>query len=197
VRPLSETELYLLFSHGPLFHRALFPRMPLSGDVPDAGLEDLNMTHVRTLVFLRIHGASPLSAVARWLNLEKGSFTPVARRLVAAGLAETVPDGVDRRRTLLALTEAGLAFDDRLRTRMAEGFARQVDRLSAADRKRFFDALARIRELLLQIQPEGACCPHGHPHAPPGAPPVAPPGESPGAPHDPTRTKEGSSPCCG
>jgi DNA-binding MarR family transcriptional regulator len=159
MKELSRQELYLLFSHIPQFAQTFSMRPPSA----PAGLPDMNMTHVRTLVFLRMHGAAPMSTVARWLNLEKGSFTPVARHLIDAELVECVVDEADRRRTLIRLTEAGKALDGGMHSRLIEEFTRKVSLLSADEQEAFFQSLKTLKTLLDKMNPDDKCI---FPHLP-------------------------------
>ena len=165
MRELSKEELVELFSHMPRFGRAFHAHPP----APPEGLPDMNMTHIRTLVFLRMQGASPMSTVARWLNLEKGSFTPVARLLMDAGLIESVADESDRRRTLIRLTPKGQDLDRGMHARLTEEFRRRIDLLTPREQNAFFASLSKMNALLDKMNPEGGfapSCPHPHPPAP-------------------------------
>ena len=168
MKNLTDAELVQLFSHVPRFGRAFWGAPP----EPPEGLPDIGMSHVKTIVFLRLHGASPMSRVAAWVNLEKGSFTPVARRLVEAGLVETVADEADRRRTLPRLTEAGADYDKALHERMSEGFRRRVSVLTEAEQEEFLRLLSRMNALLDKMSPKDGKppfpeTPHVHPfHGP-------------------------------
>lgn len=143
-KELTKPELVELFTHLPRYARAFWTQPP----EPPAEMPDMNMTHVKTLVFLRLNGSAPMSAAARWLNLEKGSFTPVARRLADAGLVETVADESDRRRTVLRLTEKGAALDKTLHARMSAEFRRKVALLTDDEQRDFFESLRRLNAIL-------------------------------------------------
>ena len=163
MKEFTKEEQGLLLTHIPRYAHAFLFRPP----APPECLPDLNMTHVRTLVFLRLNGAAPMSTAARWLNLEKGSFTPVARRLMECGLVESVEDEADRRRTLLRLTPAGSDLDARLHAHLAKEFADKIGLLSPAEQRSFFASLRRIRALLDKMDPGGgAALAHGLHHGP-------------------------------
>ena len=157
MRELTRQEEYLLFSHMPRFARTFYMRPPTH----PAELADMNMTHLRTLVLLRMNGATPMSVAARWLNLEKGSFTPVARRLLSAGLVEFVTDEADHRRTLLRLTPEGKALDERMHARLTEKFARKIDLLAPAEQRTLFTCLHKMKDLFDKMDPDdGSDFPH-------------------------------------
>ena len=70
----------------------------------------LNQTHIKTLMTLKFEGENPMSVISDKLNLEKGSFTPVANSLIDLGLIEKTPDCKDKRVYNLHLTEKGEVF---------------------------------------------------------------------------------------
>jgi MarR family transcriptional regulator, organic hydroperoxide resistance regulator len=168
MKDFTKEEQSLLLTHMPRYAHAFLFRPP----TPPECLPDINMTHVRTLVFLRLNGAAPMSTAARWLNLEKGSFTPVARRLMEAGLVESVVDEKDRRRTLLRLTVEGTALDARMHEHLTREFAEKIGMLSTSEQRTFFASLQKIRDLLDKMDPGGCAMlahglPHGHAHPAP------------------------------
>jgi MarR family transcriptional regulator, organic hydroperoxide resistance regulator len=151
LKELTDQQLVQLFSHMPRFGRAFHSHPPV---LPE-GLPDMNMTHFRALVLLRLRGAVPMSVAARWLNLEKGSFTPVARRLMDAGLVECVEDEADRRRTLIRLTQKGQDLDLDMHAHLAFEFNTRISMLSPAEQRAFFASLEKLNALLDRMNPEG------------------------------------------
>lgn len=153
---LSEREMKLVFHLIPAFSQAFFEGHGESfGD-----LEGLNKTHVHAVVYLKIHGPSAMSTVARFLGLEKGSFTPIANRLLEWGFVTREVDPEDRRRQVLQLTDLGREFAERLRERRGARFREQVDKLSKMERRQFFQALERLEALLVKMN-DGAVTGHG------------------------------------
>ncbi|NCC76656.1 MAG: MarR family transcriptional regulator [Clostridia bacterium] len=153
---LSEREMKLVFHLIPAFSHAFFEG---HGET-SVNLDGLNKTHVHAVVFLNIHGPSPMSAVARFLGLEKGSFTPIANRLLEWGFVTREVDPADRRRQVLQLTDSGREFAQRLRERRGVRFREQIDKLSKAERRQFFQALERLESLLVKMN-DGAAIGHG------------------------------------
>jgi DNA-binding MarR family transcriptional regulator len=98
----------------------------------------------RALGVLRRHGGMRPSDLADHLRIAPRSATEVVDALQELGLARRTPDPVDRRATVVTLTEEGERLGAAVRSARrteAEGF---FGRLSAADR----ETLARIlREL--------------------------------------------------
>jgi DNA-binding MarR family transcriptional regulator len=154
---LTDQELKLVFHHIPFFSHVFFQ--------DDSAVirehEDMNKPHVHAVIYLKMNGPSAMSTVARFLNLEKGSFTPIANRLINWGYVTRELDHEDHRRFLLQLTDSGREFANRLRIERSEHFATQIDKLSSTQRKQFFAALAQIQQLLTKIngQPAEHHCP--------------------------------------
>ena len=153
---LSEREMKLVFHLIPAFSHAFFEgHGEAFGD-----LEGLYKTHAHAVVFLKIHGPSPMTAVARFLGLEKGSFTPIANRLIEWGFVTREVDPNDRRRQVLRLTDPGREFAELLRERRGARFREQVDKLTKTEKRQFFQALERLEGLLVKMN-DGAEIGHG------------------------------------
>jgi len=153
---LTDQELKLVFHHIPFFTHVF-----LDGSTVIREHEDMNKPHVHAIIYLKINGPSAMSTVARFLGLEKGSFTPIANRLIHWGYVTRELDQEDHRRFLLQLTDSGVEFANRIRRERSEHFAAQVDKLNGTQRKQFFAALAKIQQLLTKIngQPADHHCP--------------------------------------
>ncbi len=113
---------------------------------------NLNHTHVKTMIFLKFEGEKSMSAVSNKLNLEKGSFTPVANHLIKLGYIEKIPDPRDKRVYNLRLLESG----DKITTEVIEKhniFAdRMLEHLTEDEKKRYFEAIELINELTIRMQ---------------------------------------------
>lgn len=148
--------------------------------IPDWIQLDLTMGQLRTLMALAADGPMTVSALADRLAIAKPTASILIDRLVQAGDAERSEDPDDRRRTLVALTTAGLALVARLRQGKAERYERclaamQPDDLAALTRG--MQALAAIAE---RSDFTGSAVTHGA-ASHQGAPHHAAPGR--GAPH--------------
>lgn len=145
--PLNDCELRLIFHHLPFFSMTFFRE--------DSAIfsehEGLRNPHIHAVMYLKINGASPMSQVARFLGLEKGSFTPIANRLLDWGYLSRETDAADKRKILLALTDSGLEFARRVRQERSQMFAAQIGKLSPAERKQFFATMTKMEDLLIQI----------------------------------------------
>ncbi len=126
--------------------KSLFKTL-MAGFNPETGMEGLNSTHFRTLVILDEGGRDCMKCICGKIGLEAGSFTPVADRLMAEGLIDRIPDGKDRRRTLLTLTDRGRVFTDKLKNQMEDHL---VGRLSSLDGELLGEFLKSL-ELIMRV----------------------------------------------
>ena len=69
--------------------------------------DELNYTHMKAVMILGFHGHLTMSELSGMLAIEKGSFTPVARKLIGKGLIEKKRSAEDLRVYHLVLTEEG------------------------------------------------------------------------------------------
>ena len=70
----------------------------------------INPTHIQTLMVLRFMGPSPMSSISQHLVLEKGSFTPVANKLIQLGYVGKERSALDKRIYHLSLTNKGITL---------------------------------------------------------------------------------------
>ena len=77
-------------------------------------LEDLNFTHVRTMVTLSFEQPCTMSTVSEKMGLEKGSFSPVAHHLINKGYVRKRQDTADKRAYYLELTQKGKEFTEKV-----------------------------------------------------------------------------------
>lgn len=89
------------FSH---IYRDVFVRDFLA-DYPTP--EGLNRTHLRTLLYIMFADNPKMSEISGNMGLEKGSFTPVAQKLLTLGYISKSKTDKDRRKSILNLTEKG------------------------------------------------------------------------------------------
>lgn len=141
---LTDEEFKLLFEHLPRFKRAFMSQPGQPGD-PD---KPINLTHVHAIMFLDFQGDHMLSSIARFLHLEKGSFTPVANRLIEWGYVEKIKLEQDKRKTVLHLTEEGRKLAETLKAEHRQHIVHQIDRLPVVRRRQFFSQLRQMQDLL-------------------------------------------------
>lgn len=113
--------------------------------------EGVNHTHMMTMMILKFHGSIPMSELSRKLNLEKGSFTPVANKLIKRGLLTKEQSIKDKRVYNLGLSPEGDAlateFSNTHRT-FVEGL---IKSLEPEEQVKFFDSVNLINTTLLQL----------------------------------------------
>ena len=69
--------------------------------------EGLNRTHLRTLLYIMFADNPKMSEISGNMGLEKGSFTPVAQKMLTLGYISKSKTDKDRRKSILNLTEKG------------------------------------------------------------------------------------------
>jgi len=113
--------------------------------------EGLNPTHIMTLMSLMMLAPIQMSELSKMLNLEKGSFTPVANKLNRMGLIKKNRSELDLRVYELSLTDSG--------KEMALSFANAhmnytkglLDKLE--DKDAFINAIAQVTAGLEKLSP--------------------------------------------
>jgi MarR family transcriptional regulator, 2-MHQ and catechol-resistance regulon repressor len=109
--------------------------------------ESLNKSHIRTLIFLRLEGKQSMTRLAARVELEKGSFTPVARYLINSGLVNKLPEPGDKRLGILTLTAKGKGVVDEIIGKYKAFLDIQLDKLSRTER----DSLMKSIECLISL----------------------------------------------
>jgi DNA-binding MarR family transcriptional regulator len=97
---------------------------------------EINPGQARALGVLLNHGVMRLSELSEHLHIAPRSTTEVVDGLQERGLVERRPDPVDRRATLVALTEQGASVGQAIqqaRTAEAERFFGHLSRADRAD----------------------------------------------------------------
>lgn len=112
----------------------------------------LNHTHIKTLMTLRFEGERPMSMISDKLNMEKGSFTPVANILIEHGFIEKIPDSNDKRIFNLSLTEKGRDFSTKLYHLHNTYVNELLEVLSADEKSLYFAAIQLINTISHKIQ---------------------------------------------
>ncbi len=69
--------------------------------------EGLNRTHLSTMLYIMFADNPKMSEISGNMGLEKGSFTPVAQKLLALGYIKKSKTEKDRRKSILNLSEKG------------------------------------------------------------------------------------------
>jgi DNA-binding MarR family transcriptional regulator len=87
-----------------------------------------------------------LSDLAELLRIAARSTTEVVDSLEDKGLLARQPDPHDRRATLVALTEPGIALGEAIRSSRGTEAERVFDRLSTTDRAHLARILKKLRD---------------------------------------------------
>lgn len=117
---------------------------------------DLNHTHIKTLMILKFEGESSMSAISDKLNLEKGSFTPVANKLINYDFIEKIIDPKDKRVYNLRLTEKGCDFSEEFSRNHIEYINGLLDCLSENEKNLYLAAIELVDSMTMKIYDD--CC---------------------------------------
>ena len=113
--------------------------------------EGLNPTHVMTLMSLMMMGPIQMSELSKRLNLEKGSFTPVANKLIKKGLIKKERSEVDLRVYELSLTDSGIEMAKNFGSAHMNYTKGLLDKLD--DKEAFIEAIAKVTAGLEKLSP--------------------------------------------
>ncbi|MSQ97526.1 MAG: MarR family transcriptional regulator [Gemmataceae bacterium] len=112
--------------------------------IVDDAASDLPLRQLRVCMILAA-GPQSMSALSRELGVSLSATTQIADRLVAAGLAQRLPEGTDRRVRCLQLTPRGrqiMERRDRIKARRAQAALR---RMRPGESKKLMSALAALQ----------------------------------------------------
>jgi len=112
---------------------------------------DLKETTIRTMMILYFNGPSTMRYVSDFLSLEKGSFTPVARKLVKLGYIEKKRDQADKRVFYLTLTPKGREYALLTCGNHQEYVNELLGDLSEIERHTLFDAVDIVNNICRRI----------------------------------------------
>jgi DNA-binding MarR family transcriptional regulator len=104
----------------------------------------LNMAQIHLLKHLGEPGGQPMSQLAEQLFCDASYVTGLVDKLEAKGLVRRLPNPVDRRVKLIALTEAGTALRNELEERSARP-PTFIEALSAEDKRALRDIFVKAK----------------------------------------------------
>ena len=110
-------------------------------------LEDMNFTHVRTMITLSFEQPCAMSVVSGKMGLEKGSFSPVAHHLIKLGYIKKTQDTNDKRVYYLELTRKGRDFTDKVMKDHLVYIEKEIDNFSGLEKDIYFNAIKLIISL--------------------------------------------------
>jgi DNA-binding MarR family transcriptional regulator len=112
-----------------------------------AGVEErVTLPQVRMLMVLSTRGATKLVTLADLLQVAPSTAMRMVDRLIAAGLADRQTNPVNRRETLLQLTEEGRRTTADITARRRAEIAAIVQRLTRTQRAALVEALTAFNE---------------------------------------------------
>jgi len=145
--PYDRETIQMVMHHMPLFHQVIGADFrDLFRDYPD-----INQTHMKSLMFLKINGDTTMTRLSHLLRLEKGSVTTIADRLAKWGLVVRLTDPEDRRRSFLRLTENGRQLAESVRAAQSAHFQERIGRLDNEEQQLFFSSLWTLERLLKKM----------------------------------------------
>ncbi|WP_320128911.1 MarR family transcriptional regulator [uncultured Sphaerochaeta sp.] len=110
--------------------------------------ESINHTHMMTLLIMRLNPQASMVDLSRQLNLEKGSFTPVAHKLLQLGYISKEQDPKDRRVFKLSLTDKGLEAAKTFEEGHRAYIKKLIETIDPEDMERFFASAQFINETM-------------------------------------------------
>ena len=107
---------------------------------------DMSMREVKAVFVLAVHGPVSVGGLGRRLDIAEPTASLLVKELVTKGLAARETDPLDRRRTLVKLTNEGAELVDRLQQTRDENLIRWLGQLGEDD----LQALLRGLEAILR-----------------------------------------------
>lgn len=113
--------------------------------------EGLNRTHLRTMLYIMFADNPKMSEISGNMGLEKGSFTPVAQKLLALGYISKSKTSKDRRKSILNLSDKGKELTQEFYAAHAKYINDKLD-LLGADRAKYMETLETFLEMTKKMQ---------------------------------------------
>ncbi len=136
-----------IFEHKLIFERAFFKNFADGYNIP----KELNQTQVRTILMLYFKDSCPMAIISEKANLEKGSFTSVANKLIKLGYIEKNRDEIDKRVYKLNLTQKGKKIASEVGIAHSEYVNNLFGKLSSKEKAEYFKAIEKINLLVHKI----------------------------------------------
>jgi DNA-binding MarR family transcriptional regulator len=105
---------------------------------------DMSMRQVKAVFVLAVHGPISVGGLGRRLDLAEPTASLLVEELVTKTLAARETDPLDRRRTLVRLTDEGAALVDRLQQTRDENIDRWLGALGEGDLRALLQGLEAI-----------------------------------------------------
>ena len=106
-------------------------------------VKELTFTQLRILLAIE-YGKDQVGKLARSAQVAQPAMSKIVDRLIRLDFARRDPHPTDRRQIKLSLTAKGAAMTRRIRLKAAEKYVDAIKHLSTSDRKKLFDGVAVI-----------------------------------------------------
>ncbi len=116
--------------------------------------EGMNPTLMQTLIYLEFMGSSSMTRISQILQLEKGSFTPVAKRLVDMGYVVKSRNEKDKRIFELSLTPRGKALVKEFKREHGDYIHRSLSAISEEEKKEYFSLIEELNRMNRKLRKE-------------------------------------------
>lgn len=113
--------------------------------------EELNKTHVRTLMYIKFANMPKMSEISGNMGLEKGSFTPVAQKLYSLNYIKKNKTDKDRRKSLLELTEKGKSLTEDFAKAHKDYLNKKLESLDSDTQKQLTDSFDFILKTIKSL----------------------------------------------
>lgn len=114
--------------------------------------EKLFHSHIITLVILSYHGTLAMSEVSHKLNLEKGSFTPVAAKLIELEYMTKTQGIEDKRVYNLTLTSQGRKIAEEFKEKHKAFVSQLITQFTQDEKQEYFEAVNKVQAMTKRLE---------------------------------------------
>jgi len=114
--------------------------------------EKLFHSHILTLVVLSFQGSLAMSEVSHKLNLEKGSFTPVATKLIKLGYLIKTQAIEDKRVYNLSLTPQGRKMAEDFKEKHRTFVNQLITQFTQDEQQEYFAAVNKVHAMTKRLK---------------------------------------------
>ena len=114
--------------------------------------EEMNFTHMKALLLTGLYQPVNMSTISRYMQLEKGSFTPVGAKLIKLGYMKKIRDEQDKRAFNLELTDDGENLVRRFGKAHSQYINERLRNLEQTEQKEFFSLIDRLSEIAVKME---------------------------------------------
>lgn len=111
----------------------------------------LKHSHIITLIILSFDGLSPMSKISEKINLEKGSFTPIANKLLTLGFISKKRDKKDRRIFNIELTVKGLIYAKDFKKGHREFISGLINIFNDDEKNEYYKAIETVLKMTKKL----------------------------------------------